>query len=74
MKIANFDREKLHIFWKSWEISIKFQEKIWLMIMLKVTKNKVFTLSLEDLWVFSILLPSIGSLALVPYESLLSHV
>ena len=48
MKIANIDREILQIFWKTWWISIKFSGKIWPIIILKVTKNQGFTLSLED--------------------------
>ena len=46
MKIASIDREVLHIFWTAWGISIS--GKMWFMIMLKVTKNQGFTLSLED--------------------------
>ena len=49
MKIVNIEGENLHIFWTTWGISIKLSGKMWLMIMLKVTKNKGFTLSLEDL-------------------------
>ena len=48
MKIANIDREILHNFWTTWGISIKFSGKMCLMIILKVTKNQGFTLSLED--------------------------
>ena len=48
MKIANIDREFLHIFWATWGISMKFSEKMWIMIILKVTKNQGFSLSLED--------------------------
>ena len=48
MKIANIDREILHNFWTTWGISMKFSGKMWLMIILKVTKNQGFTLSLED--------------------------
>ena len=44
MQIANIDREILHIFWTTWEISMK----MWLMIILKVTKTQSSTLSLED--------------------------
>ena len=46
MKIANIDREILHIFWATWEISMKFSGKMWLTIVLKVTKNQGFTPSL----------------------------
>ena len=48
MKIANIDREILHIFWTTSGISMKFSGKMWLMIILKVTKGQGFTLSLED--------------------------
>ena len=48
MKIANIDRESLHNFWTNLGISIKFSGKIWLMIILKVTKTQQFTPSLED--------------------------
>ena len=47
MKIGNMDRESFYIFWTSWEISMRFSEKMWLMITLKVT-NQGLTLSLED--------------------------
>ena len=39
MKIANIDREILHNFWKTGGISMKFSEKMWFIIILKVTKN-----------------------------------
>ena len=48
MKIANIDREFLHIFWTTWGNSMKFSEKMCLKIILKVTKNQGLTLSLED--------------------------
>ena len=48
MKIANIDWEILHIFWTTWGNSLKFSVKMWLIIILKVTKNQRFTLSLED--------------------------
>ena len=48
MKIADIDREILHIFWTTWGISMKFPGNMWLMIILKVTKNHIFTLSLEN--------------------------
>ena len=47
-KIANIDRKSLHIFGATWRISMTFSGKIWLMIILKVTKNQDFTLFLED--------------------------
>ena len=43
-----YDGENLHIFWTIWGISMKFSGEMWLMIILKVTKNQGFTLSLED--------------------------
>ena len=48
MKIANIDRENLHIFWTTSGISRKFSGKMWLAIILKFTKNQGYTLSLED--------------------------
>ena len=48
MKIANIDRESLHIFWTTWEISMKFSGKMWFMIISKVTEKQGFILSLED--------------------------
>ena len=50
MKMANIDRESIHIFWTTWGISMKFSDKMWLMIMLKVTKNQDFILSSEDIF------------------------
>ena len=47
MKIANIDREILHIFWTTWGNSMKFSGKICFKIILKI-KNQGFTLSLED--------------------------
>ena len=48
MKIANIDREFIHIFWTTWRKSMKFSGKVCFKIILKVTKNQSFTLSLED--------------------------
>ena len=48
MKIANIDRELLHIFWTTWGNWMKFSGKICFKIMLQVTKNQGFILSLED--------------------------
>ena len=39
MKIANIDRESLHISWTDWGISMKSSGKMWLMIILKATKK-----------------------------------
>ena len=47
-KIANIDREIVHIFWTTWRNSMKFSRKICLKIILKVTKKQGFTLFLED--------------------------
>ena len=46
-KFANIDREFLHIFWMTWGKSIKFSRKMCLKIILKVTKNLGFTLTLS---------------------------
>ena len=46
MKIVNIDREVIHNFWMTRGISMKFSGKMWLMIILKVTKSQCFTLSL----------------------------
>ena len=48
MKIVKTDREDLDIFWKTWGISMKFLGKMWLMVILKVTKIQGFTYPLED--------------------------
>ena len=48
MKIANINREIPHIFWMTWGMLMKFSGKICLMIILKVTENHGFPLSLED--------------------------
>ena len=48
MKIANIDREFLHIFWTTWGNSIKFSGKMFFKIILKVTRNQGCTLSIED--------------------------
>ena len=50
MKIANIDREFLHIFWTTWGNSMKFSGKMCFKIILKVTKNQGFTLSLKDIF------------------------
>ena len=39
MKIVDIEEENLHIFWASWRISMKFSEKMRLMIILLVTKK-----------------------------------
>ena len=51
IKIAHIDRESLHIFYTTWGISMKFLGKMWLMIILKATKNS-FTISSENKLVF----------------------
>ena len=48
MKIANIDRELLHIFWTTWGNSMKFLGKMCFEIILKITKKQDFTLFLED--------------------------
>ena len=48
IKLANIDWEILHIFWTTWGTLITFSGKIWLMIILKVTKKQGFAVSLED--------------------------
>ena len=51
-KIVNIQEENLHILCTSWKISMKSSGKMSLMIILKVTKNQGFTLSLENtFWV-----------------------
>ena len=47
-KLANIDREFLHIFWTTWGNSMQFLGKRDLKIILKFTKNQGFSLSLED--------------------------
>ena len=47
-KLASIDREFLHIFWTTLGNSMKFSGKMCVKIILKVTKNEGFTLSLED--------------------------
>ena len=48
IKIADIDRESLYIFWTTWQISMKVSGKMWLMIVLTVTKKQGFNLCLED--------------------------
>ena len=48
MKIVNNDKENLNMFPTPWGISIKFSEKLSLMMVLKVTKIKGFTHLLEN--------------------------
>ena len=48
MKIVNTDKENLNMFPTPWGISIKFSEKMSLMMVLKVTKIKGFTHLLEN--------------------------
>ena len=49
MKVVNIDGENLYIFRTTSGISKKFSGKVGLTIILKVTKNQGFTLSLEDM-------------------------
>ena len=48
MKIANTDRELLHILWSTWGNSMTFSGKMWLMTILKVAKNQGLSLSSEE--------------------------
>ena len=48
IKIANIDWESLHISWPICETLMKLSEKMWFMIIFKLTKNQSFTLSLEN--------------------------
>ena len=48
LKLVNIDEENLHIFQTTWGISMKFSGKMCLVIILKVTKKKGFTPSLEN--------------------------
>ena len=48
MKLINIDGQNLYIFWMAIEISMKFFGKIWLIAILKVTKDQGLTLYLED--------------------------
>ena len=41
IEIDNIDGENVQIYWMTWVISMKFSGKIWLMIILKVTKKIV---------------------------------
>ena len=41
-EIVNINGENLHIFWTTGEISMKFSWKVWLMIILNVTKNRAW--------------------------------
>ena len=45
VKTINIEGEHLYIFQMTWGISIKFSVKMWLMIIMKVTKNQICTLS-----------------------------
>ena len=54
MKIANIDREFLHIFWTAWGNSMKFSGKICFEIILKLLGVKV-TLSSDQTFVYIII-------------------
>ena len=47
MKIVNIEGENLRILWAMWETSTKFSGKMWLTMILKVTKKQGFTLTLK---------------------------
>ena len=49
-KVVNIEGKNIHIFWTTWGISTKFSGKMWLMIILKVSKNPGFTLSLKHIF------------------------
>ena len=40
MKLVNIEEENLCIFWTTWVISMKFSGKIWIVIILQVTKKQ----------------------------------
>ena len=44
VKMVNIEGENLHIFSKTWTISMKFSGKMWLMTILKFTKKSEFYL------------------------------
>ena len=48
MKIANIEREILHIFWTTWGISMKISGNMWIMIIFKVTNSQGFILPFAD--------------------------
>ena len=48
MKLVDIGGENLHIFWTTGQISMKPSGKMWLKIILQVTKNQGYTLALED--------------------------
>ena len=43
---------KIYIFWETWWISTKFLGKMWLLMILKVTKKQTFTLSSDSVCVY----------------------
>ena len=49
MKIS-IEGEILRMFWMTWGILMKFSEKTWLKIILKVTQMQVCNLSLENIF------------------------
>ena len=50
IKLVNIKGETLHIFWMTWGNSMTFLGKMWLMIILKVTKKLGFSLSVKYLF------------------------
>ena len=46
--MVNIETEILHISWTTWGTSIKLPGKMWIIMLLKVTKSQGFTLSSED--------------------------
>ena len=49
-KIANVEEENLHIFWTTWGMWMTFSGKMWLVIILEVTKNQNCTFSPENVF------------------------
>ena len=49
-KIVKIKEVKIHIFWDTWWISMKFLGKMYFNMILKVTKKESFTLSLDSMF------------------------
>ena len=64
MKIANIDREFLHVFWTTWANSMNFSGKMCFKIILKVSKSHGSTLSIEDAFFKK---PQGGGVNLIPH-------
>lgn len=48
IKTVNIDKENLYAFQKTWGTSMKFSGKMWVLIILEIPKNQIFTLSLGN--------------------------